>query len=291
MWEERAVEMPKEWGGAVPTEVFIDEAKLMVEEARKQGLTLRIMGGVGVRLHSLEFEGFARKLGRLGGTEKQEFSDLDFMAYRRQRGQMPNFFKVFGYSKRPATLSTATTERQIYFHPKGWFYLDVFFDVLKMNHDLNFKGRLELDYPTITVTDLLLEKLQIVQFTEKDLKDSLVLLRAHSVGGGEKEMINAKHIAKLLANDWGFWYTATTNLNGIKELTLRYEVLTNEEQGDIISKINEILKFIDMESKSFRWKRRAVIGNKVKWYRPVETTETVAGFGIWKLRENRFKQK
>jgi len=37
--------------------------------------------------------------------------------------------------------------------------VDVFFDkLLVANHPIDFKGRLELDYPTITVTDMLLEK-------------------------------------------------------------------------------------------------------------------------------------
>ena len=278
-------ELPGEWGGIVPTEVFINEAKRIVDEGKRLGIILRIMGGVAIRLHSLEFEDFAKKLGRLGGPTEQEFTDIDFMAYRSQRKQMPGLFKTFGYSKRRATLSTATSERQIYFHPKGWFYVDVFFDILKMNHDINFRGRLELDCPAITPTDLLLEKLQIVQFAEKDLQDTLVLLRAHDISEDEKEAINAKHIAKLLSRDWGFWYTVTSNLRGIRDLISQYKALTAEDQLDIVSKVNKVLEYINNEAKSFSWKCRSVIGNKKQWYRPVETTETVAGFGIWRLRE------
>jgi hypothetical protein len=80
------------------------------------------MGGVAIRLHSLDFEDFTKKLGWLGGLNEQEFTDIDFMACRKQRSQMPDLFKTFGYTKRRATLSTAASERQIYFHPNGWFY-------------------------------------------------------------------------------------------------------------------------------------------------------------------------
>lgn len=277
-------EFPKEWGGIVPTEVFIDEAKRIADGGKRAGIILRIMGGVAIRLHSLDFEDFAKKLGRLGLNE-QEFTDIDFMAYRKQRSQMPDLFKTFGYTKRRATLSTAASERQIYFHPNGWFYVDVFFDILKMNHDINFRDRLELDYPTIPPTDLLLEKLQIVQFAEKDLQDSLVLLRAHEIGEDEREAINAKYIAELLAKDWGFWYTVTSNLKGIKDLASKYQALTEEDRLDIVSKVNKVLEYINNELKSFSWKCRSMIGDKKQWYRPVETTETVAGFGIWRLRE------
>ncbi len=280
-----ATEMPKEWSGIIPTETFINEAKRIANEGKKQGITLRIMGGVAIRIHSIDFEDFARKLGRLGEPAEQEFTDIDFMAYRKQRKSMPDFFKVFGYSKRKTTLSSAASERQIYFHPKGWFYIDVFYDALKMNHDINFRGRLELDSPTITPTDLLLEKLQIVQFSEKDLKDTLVLLRAHEAGETEKETINAKHIAKLLAVDWGFWYTVTNNLSGIREIASKHKALTNTHRKDIISKIDTIRNYIDNEPKSLSWKSRAILGSKKKWYRPVETTDSVAGFGIWRMRK------
>ena len=46
--EERHVEMPAEWKGIVPTEVFIEEGKRLVEEASKRDLPLRMLGGVAI---------------------------------------------------------------------------------------------------------------------------------------------------------------------------------------------------------------------------------------------------
>jgi hypothetical protein len=136
------------------------------------------------------------------------------MTYSKFRKKMKDFFAELGYSKRPTTMSTAATQRQIYFHPKGWFYVDVFYDkLLAANHPLDFRGRLDLDSPTITPTDMLLEKVQIVFPDEKDVKDIMLLLRAHTVAEQEeKNEINARFIARKLASDWGFWYTVTTNL-------------------------------------------------------------------------------
>ncbi len=100
------------------------------------------------------------------------------MSYAKYRNKMKEFFNEMGYEKRPTTMSSAATQRQIYFHPKGWFVVDVFFDkLLAANHPLDFKNRLELDTPTITPTDLLLEKLQIVFPSEKDVKDSILIFR------------------------------------------------------------------------------------------------------------------
>lgn len=294
MWlvreEEREIRMPEEWGGIIPSQVFLDEARRIVEEGEKEGLILRVMGGVGIRLRTLDYADLGQRLGRLG-PEQQEFTDLDFMAYRNQRDQMKGFFEGLGYSKRKATLSSAASERQIYFHPQGWFFVDVFFDrLLVANHPLDFRGRLELDFPTITPTDLLLEKLQIVSFSEKDMKDTLLLLLAHQVGEKDQEgLINAACIARLLAKDWGFWYTVTTNLRGIRDLLPEIEALSEEERGTIASRVDELLAYIEGEPKGLRWKTRARIGPKMRWYEPVETMETVSGFGIWRLTEEQKK--
>ncbi len=289
--DEITVDMPEEWKGIIPSHVFLDEAKRIVEEGKKRGFILRVIGGAAIRLHSLEFKNLAEKLGRLEG--EQEFTDLDFMAYRKQQKKMPDFFRDYGnlvygspFIKRKTTLSSATTRRHIYFHPKGWYFLDVFFDELKMNHTVKFKNRLEIDPLTISVTDLLLEKLQICEFFgEKDLKDSIILIRAHDVGDKEENMINAEYIAELLAKDWGFYYTFTENLKGIKELLPQFEALSESDITDINLKIDKMFEIIDAKPKGVKWKARAKIGTKKLWYRPVETSETVGSFGIWRMKE------
>jgi hypothetical protein len=290
-------ELPEDWKGIVPTKVFLQEAETLVEEAEKKGIILRIMGGLGVAMHCQEFREFAMKLGRTGtGVVKgQEYSDIDFMAYRKHRNKIKDFFSDMGYAKRRATLSSAASERQIYYHPKGWFYVDVFYDKLIVaNHPVDFRGRLELDHPTITVTDMLLEKIQMWEaFSVKDLKDCLVLLRTHKVEEkGGKEGIDASYIAKLLSKDWGFWYTATTNLKKINRFISEIDKLGAEAEIDpkhfekeyreeIVEKIENLLERIDKESKSFKWKMRSKVGTTKRWYNPVEREETVAGFGIW----------
>jgi len=290
-------ELPQEWKGIVPTKVFIQEAETIVEEAEKKDIILRVMGGLGIAMHCQEFRDFATKLGRIGtGVVKgQEYSDIDSMSYRKHRDRIKDFFSNMGYAKRKATLSSAASERQIYYHPKGWFYVDVFYDkLLVANHPVDFKGRLELDHPTIPVTDMLLEKIQMWEaFSAKDLKDCLVLLKAHKVEEKEgKESIDASYIAKLLSEDWGFWYTATTNLKKINRFISEIDKLGAEaeidpgrfEKGDreeIVGKTETLLERINKEPKSFKWKMRSKVGTTKKWYNHVEREETVGGFGIW----------
>lgn len=290
-------ELPAEWNGIVPTEVFIRESESIVNQTKKEGLALRILGGLAIAMHCQNQLDFARKLSRTGTgvVEGQEYSDIDFVSYRKHRDKLKEFFNKIGYVKRRATLSSAASERQIYYHPKGWFYVDVFFDeLLVANHPINFRGRLELDYPTITATDMLLEKVQMWEaFGVKDLKDCMLLLLSHDIKENtDEEAINASYVAKLLAQDWGFWYTVTTNLQNIKrfvteldklgaEVKIDPKLILQEERGNINTKIDMLVKKIEDEPKSFGWKMRAKVGTKKQWYCHVERPDTVGGFGIW----------
>lgn len=279
--------LPPEWGGVVPGEVFLAEGRRLAELARERGIVLRLLGGVAVRMHCENQADFARRLGRLVTGPpfrvEQEFTDLDFAAYRRQRPQLPKFFAELGYIKRKTTLSSAASERHIYFHPDGWFQVDVFFDKLMFNHDVPLKGRLELDFPTITPTDLLLEKLQIVEFAEKDLKDTWLLLRAHPLAAGEPDAIDPDYIARLLSRDWGFWYTVVKNLDRCRELALTSGLLAEADRADIVAKVDQLRLRLEAEPKSPGWKLRARLGPRLRWYRPVETEATIIDYGIWRL--------
>jgi hypothetical protein len=282
--DAREMHMPEEWGGSVPSEVFLAEARRIVEQGEEEGIILRVMGGVGIRLHTLECEEMGLRLARLGEAT-EEFTDLDFMTYKQFRKRMPDLLGKLGYRKRRATLSSAASERQIYFHEHGWFFLDVFYDkLLVANHRLDFRGRLELDPLTLSPTDLLLEKLQIVHMADKDFKDSLLLLYDHELAEkDEGDTINCAHVADLLAKDWCFWYTLTTNLKGMRELVPRTQSLASDEAQVILGRIESLLSRIEAEPKSLGWKARSKVGARKRWYEPVETEETVGDFGIWRM--------
>ncbi len=282
----RPVEMPAEWDGKVPTQVFIDEALVILRAASEAKVALKMLGGLAIRIHSLNEEEFANRLGR-SAEPGQEYSDIDFATYYKSREGVKRVMESLGYSKRPSTMSTSASQRQIYFHPKGWFYIDVFWDKLKAaNHPISFRNRLAIDPVSIPLSDLLLEKLQIVSFSKKDMLDSFLLLKAHTVTVKEGlETIGTDRVARVLCGDWGFWYTVTTNLQGIRGYVKGMRVLTTQETSDLSSKVEKLLYAANSVPKSLRWKLRAILGSRRKWYNPVETEETVGEFGIWRLRE------
>jgi hypothetical protein len=51
--------------------------------------------------------------------------------------------------------------------------------------------------------------------------------------------------------------------------------------------VDSLRQAIDEEPKSTGWKMRSMVGTKKQWYHPVETSQTVGEFGIWRLRDKK----
>lgn len=282
------VDLPEEWGGVIPLHVFIEEAKKLVFEAEKAGVLFRLLGGLAIRLHVQPhgLEGLYKSLKRLGDDEI-EITDIDgAISYKDMKG-MDKFIGKMGYIKRKPTLSSTASQRRIYLHPKNWWFIDCFYGSIKFNHDIELdNSRLKLDSPTLPLAELFLGKTQIVFMNYKDLVDTMMLLIPHKISySDEPEAINIKYIGeKYLSKGtyaWGFYHTVTTNLAKIKDILPSFNELNEDQKMNISTKINEILEYFSQIEKNRAWRARAKIGSTKKWYRPVETTQTVGEFGIF----------
>ena len=149
-------------------------------------------------------------------------------------------------------------------------HIDVFIDRLDFSHVLPLTGRLEADSPTLPLAELLVEKMQIVQLNEKDIIDTIMLLREHPVGNSDDETINAAGIGRLAANDWGLWRTLTDNLAHTSERLDQYPQLTDDDRRVVRDRIIALLNHIESQPKTMRWKVRSAVGDRVKWYKDVE---------------------
>ncbi len=241
-------------------EPIVNEALQLVTKANERGLILRLMGAIAFRVHCTKYQSLFSEL-------KRVLSDIDLAAYSSQRGDILKYMCEFGYEV-DIRHAFVRGDRLILNKREAGYHVDIFFDKLEMCHTIDFKGILTVDYPTIPLSALLLEKLQIVHLTEKDVKDVAVLLLEHEVGESDDETINLAHIAKILSDDWGFYYTATTNLKKTKELLA--EFLPQRERLIVSNRIDVLLKRIDEEPKAFKWKVRSCIGTRKKWYQDVE---------------------
>jgi len=139
-----------------------------------------------------------------------------------------------------------------------------------MCHVIDYSDRLDIDSPTVPLAELLLQKLQIAQTNEKDIQDTLILLREHEIGSTDKDEVNADYVAQVLSNEWGFNYTVSLNFKKIKEFLNKYPALTDEDKSVISGRIDKLQGTIDNAPKSLQWKLRAKIGPAKKWYNVVE---------------------
>lgn len=73
-------------------------------------------------------------------------------------------------------------------------------------------------------------------------------------------------------------------MKGIKALLPNIDALSEEDVEIIANRIETLLKLLEKEGKGgSKWRFRAKIGTKRKWYRPVETKETMGMLSIWSM--------
>ena len=132
---------------------------------------------------------------------------------------------------------------------------------------------MESDRPTIPITEILLEKMQIVKINEKDLKDTIILMREHEIGGIGSEKINGDFIAKRLSNDWGFYYTFLTSINKVNQYLRQFAPLSGEDRRIVSGRVDQLKDLIENQPKSLKWKLRAKVGTRVRWYQEVEEVD------------------
>lgn len=239
------------------------EGARIVAEGTKRGLHLRLLGAIAFQAHCPKFHFLTERLNRV-------LSDVDFAAYFSEASRINEMMRELGYEDQPMVTALWGHRRTIWDNKSNGLHVDIFLDKLEMNHDIEFQNRLEIDPLTISLPDMLLEKMQIVHLEEKDMVDTTMLLREHDVGKAGPETIDADYIAKRLSDDWGFYYTFTTNLKKVSDKLATYEELSQEDRDDVRSKVGKLQKIINDQGKSMRWKIRAKVGPSKKWYRDVE---------------------
>ncbi len=224
---------------------------------------MRLIGALAFRTQCPKYGYIQDQLGR-------KFTDFDFASYPRFTRDIRRVLTELGYDEDKQVTRLFGERRMLFHDPVYDRHADVFYNSLDFCHNLSFVGRLEEEQLTMPLAELLLEKMQIVQINEKDLIDTVMLLREHAIGDSDKGEVNASVIAHTLANDWGFWRTVTENLEVLNEHMDEYSQITAEDKAVVHDRIHELQSRIEKEPKSVRWKARARIGERVKWYKDVE---------------------
>jgi hypothetical protein len=233
----------------------VEEGRRIIALATEEDVNARLFGGVAVAI---------RCAAATHPELQRAYKDIDIATSGSHKRRLEQLLMAAGYQPAREFNALHGRTRLLFADPVNDRPLDVIVDNFTMCHSLDLRRRLELEAMTLPAADLLLMKLQVIQTTERDLQDAVALL----VGGA----IDVDRITTVLAADWGWWRTATEVLakvesyaSGIADLDVR--------QG-AAKEIDRLRGQIDQAPKGLRWRARAKVGDRARWYElPEEVDE------------------
>ena len=240
----------------------LPEALALARGAAGASLGLKLLGGLAVRVLCPDFPPRLRR-----------DQDIDFACVTKQRKKVADWLDGAGCEP-DRRFNNLNGDRQMYFNAPSGRPIDVMVDKLSMCHVLDFRPSFDRQPLTIDAVDVLLSKLQIVELNEKDLRDIVHLLAALPLGGGAQVSIDTDRFGKLLGADWGWWRTVTGNLAKMEELLGdRPALIPDNRSYEPVAQAGRLLELAVQAPKSMKWKLRANVGERVRWY---ELPEEVA---------------
>jgi len=239
----------------------------LVDDGRPLGVELRSVGGVAI------WDRLPEELRSEYEQVRERPKDLDLVAPQGTASdRIKAVFVAQGYAPDERLIAWRGDERHQYFalddSGQPVVDVDVFLGRPPACHKFELPaeefGREEV---ALSATELLLQKLQIVETTEKDLADMAFLLLANpaSLNGSG---LDSERIAGLLSRDWGFFYPAPRTRGRVESFST--ERLGEPGRGAIALRVGQLREEIEAAPKSRKWKLRARLGTKVSWYEEVE---------------------
>ena len=247
-----------------PEDDPLPEAVALVDGAARAGLKVRLLGGLGVRVLCPDFP-----------PRLRPGQDMDLACASKGRREVAAYLEKSGCVADKA-FNSLNGDRQMYFTAPSGRAIDVMVDRLVMCHTLDFRPSFGNSSLTLDPADLLLSKLQIFELNAKDARDISHLLSGVPVSGGNPSgpAIDTGRFGAVLAADWGWWRTATGNLEKLPALLAESpELAPPQPRFDALEQAARLLDVAKSVPKSMKWKLRANVGDRVRWY---ELPEEVA---------------
>jgi hypothetical protein len=243
-------------------EDVVSEGERLLGIASDEGVPLRLLGGVAVRL----------KAPQVPAALAREYKDIDFAVTKKGAGAADRLLRDAGYEPHVSFNAMHARERGLYFDMANDRQVDLFIHSFRMCHEITLGDRLEAESQTVPLAELLLTKLQIIEVNEKDIRDTVLLFHGHPIADHDDGAVNGAHIASLCGSDWGLWRTITANLERCRNHVVDYELAAGDRER-IESRFDELLQRIEDEPKSRGWRMRAKVGERKRWYDLPEEVE------------------
>jgi hypothetical protein len=243
-------------------EDIVSEGERLLGIAEQEGVPLRLLGGVAVRLKATD----------VPAALTREYKDIDFAVTKKGGGAADKLLRNAGYEPHVAFNAMHARERGLYYDEANGRQVDLFIEAFRMCHEIPLGKRLEVETQTVPLAELMLTKLQIIEVNEKDIRDTVLLFHGHPIADHDDGAVNGAQIAALCADDWGLWRTITANLERCRGHVGDYDLPVGDRER-IEARFDELLRRIEDEPKSRGWRRRAKVGDKKRWYELPEEVE------------------
>jgi hypothetical protein len=232
----------------------VAEGRRVVEAAAERELPLRALGGVAV--------GILCPSSRRPPLVR-EYADIDLATTASAKDEVIGMLESLGYAG-DKEFNLLHGHRRLYFwDERNQRQLDVFVNEANLCHRIDLKTRLDAAPLTLSLADLTVLKLQVVETNEKDYLDICAIFADHDLSADDSG-VNSTHITDLAAADWGLWRT----LGMVSERSERFALeLSGFDTGELVAeRLRRLRAQLDQVPKSRRWKLRARIGDRKRWY-------------------------
>jgi hypothetical protein len=234
-----------------------EEGRRLAVAAHEQGLTLRLLGGVAIwctcpsaRVPPL----------------RRAYGDADFIGASGERKQISAFMEQQGYEADRMFNALHGATRLNFHDPARGRPIDVLLDRFTMAHELDLRESASGDGLTIAPADLLMTKLQVVSINDKDVRDLLAVLVDHDIAAGDIEL---GRILEATTNDWGLEHTIHRSLNTVSKIAPGVG-LPPRQLTAVQGRVAALSEALNAAPKGRKWKMRARVGERVKWYEEPE---------------------
>ncbi len=232
----------------------------LLAAAEQADVCVRALGGIAIALHVGE---------QLHPAFRRTIGDIDLATAKRDGRKVAEFLSAQGYEANRTFNAMHGARRLLFYDEPNGRQIDVFVGSFEMCHQLPLDERLDVDRPTLPLADLVLTKLQIVKLNRKDAYDLYSLLLSHEVAAHDDDAVNSAWIASLCARDWGLYRTVQINLEWLLS-GVEVPELSTQEMGTIRERLQLLDDAVESVPKTGKWKLRARVGERVRWYEDPE---------------------
>ncbi len=248
-------------GDGKPLSDPVAEGIRLAEGAAERGLPLRVLGGVAVAILCPS----SRR-----PPLRRNYADIDFATTGAAKKDVVDLMEAFGYAGDREFNILHGHRRLFFWDESNQRQVDVFVDEANLCHRINLKNRIETAPLTLSLADLTVLKLQVVETNEKDYLDICAIFADHDLTKDESG-VNSTYIAEMSAADWGLWKTLGMVAERSEQFALRLPGF--EASALVAERLRRLRTELDNVPKTRRWKLRARVGERKRWYEVPEEVQ------------------